>query len=746
MDIFDLVATLSLDSSEYEEGLQGAESSASSVGSKILGGLGKVGAGVGAGVGAMVGAVGAGVTALSGALVDGVTDLASYGDNIDKNSQKLGISAEAYQEWDAVMQHSGASIDGLKMGIKKINEDLSTAPSKIEDYYEELYNLKDAFNEGTISQEEYSDSSSKLGDALYDSLGGIGELAKTAGLSIDTIEQMAQDSDFALETVITALQDMPEGAQRASLANEVLGRSAMELGALFNTSAEDTQAMRDRVHELGGVLSDEAVKASASFQDQLQDMQTAQQSLSRNMLSDFLPSITTVMGGLTDMFSGDYASGAEKISEGIDTAITNVTEKLPEFMDMGAEIILNLADSIASNAPQILKAGISVIKELAIGLTESLPDLIDTASEIITTVLDSLSETLPELLPKLLSAVIELVSRLLDHLPEILSSLLGLVEALADSLLTEGLPMLLSALPDIIVGVVNFIVSAIPQILQAVISIVLAIVKALPTIITSLISAIPEIITGVISAILENLPLFIDAGIQLFVGLIGALPEIIIAIVGAIPQIIEGLVEGFAKSAPQMAESGKKLLESLGNGLKNIGSTIKNAVSTIWNAIKNNLTEKINKMKEIGKNILQGLIDGIKSKISAVTDVVGNVASKISDGFKDFFGIASPSKLFKEYGKFIDEGFAIGVEDNSDAVENAMDNTFDFSEPIVGVTNQSNNGTMGTDREKSRIIELLEMLVDKDPVEIGANSEGIFNLVRKKSTEYYKSNNRSAFA
>ena len=312
MDIFDLVAKLTLDTTPYEDGLKGAESDATSIGGKIGGVLGKIGGGVGLAVGAVT----TGVTALSGALVDGVTDLASYGDNIDKMSQKMGISAEAYQEWDAVMQHSGTSMETLKASMK-------TMANAVE-------NNNEAFAQLGITEEQ--------------------------------LATMSQEDIFS--AVITGLQNMEEGTERTYIAGQLLGRGATELGALLNTSAEETQAMKDRVHELGGVLSDEAVKASASFQDQLQDMQTAQQSLSRNMLSDFLPSITTVMGGLTDMFSGDYASGAEKISEGIDTAITNVTEKLPEFMDMGAEIILNLADSIASNAPKILESGISVIKEL----------------------------------------------------------------------------------------------------------------------------------------------------------------------------------------------------------------------------------------------------------------------------------------------------------------------------------------------------------------------------------------------
>lgn len=694
MDIFDLVAKLTLDTTPYEDGLKGAESDATSIGGKIGGVLGKIGGGVGLAVGAVT----TGVTALSGALVDGVTDLASYGDNIDKMSQKMGISAEAYQEWDAVMQHSGTSMETLKASMK-------TMANAVE-------NNNEAFARLGITEEQ--------------------------------LATMSQEDIFS--SVITGLQNMEEGTERTYIAGQLLGRGATELGALLNTSAEETQAMKDRVHELGGVLSDEAVKASASFQDQLQDMQTAQQSLSRNMLSDFLPSITTVMGGLTDMFSGDYASGAEKISEGIDTAITNVTEKLPEFMDMGAKIILNLADSIVSNAPKILKAGISVIKELAIGFTEALPDLIDTASEIITTVLDSLTEALPELLPKLLDGVIQLVSRLLDHLPEILSSLLDLVKALVDSLLTDGLPMLLQALPDIIVGVVNFIVDAIPQILNAVISIVLAIVQNLPTIITSLISALPTIITSVISAILENLPLFIDAGIQLFVGLIGALPEIIEALIEAIPLIITGLVDAFKQNEPKMKESGKKLLESLGNGLKNLGSTIKDAVKKIWDALKNNFKSVIDNAKKWGTDLIMNFVNGIKSKISAVTDAVKNVAGKV----KDFLGFSEPDEgplsNFHTYAPDMMKLFAEGVKENTDIVTDQIAKSFDFEQPIVDVTNTDTSATMNRDTNMETVIDLLQQLVEKDPVELGANAEGIFNLVRKKSTEYYKTTSRSAFA
>ena len=690
MDIFDLVATLSLDSKPYEDGLQGAESNAQSVGGKIGNVLGKVGLGAGA----VIGAVTTGVTALSGAVVSGVNDLAEYGDNIDKMSQKMGISAEAYQEWDAVMQHSGTSMETLKASMK-------TMANAVE-------NNNEAFAQLGITEEQ--------------------------------LATMSQEDIFS--SVITGLQNMEEGTERTYIAGQLLGRGATELGALLNTSAEETQAMKDRVHELGGVLSDEAVKASASFQDQLQDMQTAQQSLSRNMLSDFLPSITTVMGGLTDLFAGDYESGAEQISNGIDNIITTVTEKLPQFMNVGAEIIMNLGNSIITNAPKILKAGISVMKELAIGLTKALPSLVDSASDIITTVIDTLTKTLPNLLPKVLDAVLTLITKLFDHLPEILSSLLNLVKVLAYSLLEDGLPMLISKLPDIIMGIVNFILGAIPDIINAVISIVLELVREFPNIMKTIVKALPQIITGVITALLSAIPQLVSAGIQLFISLITALPQIVIEIVKAVPEIIKGIVQGFKDNAPQIKQAGKDLLTSLANGLGNVGSTIANAVRNIWNALKQKFTEMSYNATKWGVDLILNFVNGIKSKVQAVVDTVKNVAGKV----KDFLGFSEPKdgplSNFHTYAPDMMKLFAEGVKDNTDLVTDQIAKSFDFGEQIVSVTNEPKNATMNAggafSGDTARIIDLLTQLVDKEAVKISPDFDGIFDIVKEREKVFRK--------
>lgn len=366
MDLLSLVAKLTLDTSEYDNGLDDSEKSASTFGAKLkstLGTAGKVGS-------IALGAVTAAGSAVVGTFINGTKSVAEYGDNIDKMSQKLGISREAYQEWDAVLQHSGTSIDSMSRGMQTLQRN--------------AVNSADKFEKLGISQEQ--------------------------------LASMSTEDLFS--ATITGLQNMGEGAERTALASELLGGSAKELGALLNTSAEDTQAMRDRVNELGGVMSDDAVKAAAAYQDSLQDMQTAMQGLGRNVISDFLPSVTKVMDGIASLFIGD-ASGAELITEGISDMINKIMDAIPKMIDTGMEIMESLLDVIIDNLPEVIEAGTEILMKLIIGIINALPELIEKAPEIVKALVSAIIESAPELLQASLELILTIGRGIVNNLPKI---------------------------------------------------------------------------------------------------------------------------------------------------------------------------------------------------------------------------------------------------------------------------------------------------------------------------------------
>ena len=414
MDLFSLVARLTLDRSDYEKGIGEAEGEAQTFASKLRNGLGtaaKVGT-------AAVAAISTATVAMGSALVSNAGQVAAYGDNIDKMSQKLGLSAEAYQEWDAIMQHSGTSIESMTAGMKTL---VNAAASGAEEF-------------------------------------------QAIGLSQEQVASMSQEDLFA--ATITGLQNMEDESQRTVLATKLLGRSAMELGPLLNTSAADTEAMRKRVHDLGGVMSKEAVKAAAAYQDSLQDMTTAYDGLKRNLVSKFLPGITTVMDGLADVFSGE--DGVGKIGEGIDSIVTKITDELPRIMDTGSRIVLALSQAIVKNLPKLIETASDTLMMFAQGIIEQLPALVEAGLQILVSLAQAIADNLPTLIPTIVDVVLKIVDILTQPstLSNLIDAALQIMIALARGLI-KAVPTLIEKAPAIIMNLVWALIENAPKLLEA---------------------------------------------------------------------------------------------------------------------------------------------------------------------------------------------------------------------------------------------------------------------------------------
>ena len=80
------------------------------------------------------------------------------------------------------------------------------------------------------------------------------------------------------------------------------------------------------------------------------------------------------------------------------------------------------------------------------------------------------------------------------------------------------------------------------------------------------------------------------------------------------------------------------------------------------------------KFKNIGSDILMGLWNGIKSKAMALFDFVKGIGKGIATAFKTVLGIASPSKVFMDYGVNITEGAHNGIKKGQDRVIGASKN------------------------------------------------------------------------
>lgn len=314
-------------------------------------------------------AAGAAVVAASVAgIVKAASEVAEYGDEIDKTSQKIGFSTTAYQKWDYVMTLAGTDMASSVVGMKTLTNQID-----------------DALNG--------SDKAAANFQAL--------------GLSIDDLGSMSREEAFA--AVVAGLQGMEDGTTRAAIANDLFGKSGQNLTPLFNMTNEQTMALMENYEAMGAVMSEDLVADCASFEDALTTMKAALRGIGFGIIGNVLPYLTMLMDGITyladnvdlspiiEQFSGLGSSIAEiienadwdKIAKNIQTVVNGIGLFIGTFKKGFFPIMVNVRSEIAyvcSVLSPLSEAigdvtfqfdGMDVVMAIAGGLVESLKIGID---------------------------------------------------------------------------------------------------------------------------------------------------------------------------------------------------------------------------------------------------------------------------------------------------------------------------------------------------------------------------------
>ena len=536
------------------------------------------------------------------AFIDSANDVAEWGNTVDKESQKMNMSAAGYQEWDFILEHAGASIEGMKTSMKKL----------------------------TVAAEEGNDAFAAL------------------GISQEQLATMSPEETW--NATIAALQGVADEGERTALANQLLGKGAVELAPLFNMTAEETAALKEQVYELGGVMSDEAVKAAAEYEDEMQNMQVALTGVKNNMMSKFLPGMSSVMKGLSMVFSGQ--GGIEEIKSGLEDIVGNIAELTPQFLEIAQVIVLGVLD----------------------GFAPMLPTLVSSVFSFLGQALNTVVGLIPQLLPVITTGVEGILSAVFECLPMIITSLITLVEDIANWLASgDNTKVFVDSVIEVVTVVATSLADALPILLPAIVTIIGGLATALMT---------PENVDTILTAVLY---------------IVGA---VVVALVAALPSIGKVIVDYAMNIYNNIIYWGGKItgwLTPFINGIKttftNWTTNLKNAFTTAWTTIQSKVTGIINNITgfctnvyntlaklpeqviQIGKDLVTGLWNGISDKASWVTEKIKGFGTQITNAIKKQLGVASPSKVFAEIGGFMAEGLGVGWEDQIGDVEADMANS-----------------------------------------------------------------------
>ena len=239
--------------------------------------------------------------------------------------------------------------------------------------------------------------------------------------------------------------------------------------------------------------------------------------------------------------------------------------------------------------------------------------------------------------------------------------------------------------PEVITNFCNGIVTALPNLIaqggQILNNLMLAITANLPAIIQGGIAIISSLISGIAqqlptliptavnmiltlaTSLLSNIDQIIDAGIDLLVGLAQGLVNALPQLINKAPTIIGQLASAIIRNLPKILQAGIKILGMLATGLIQAVPQLISKIPSIISQIKNAFTSI--DWGTVGSNIIKGIASGLKSAGGAIVEAAKNAAKSALNAAKDFLGIHSPSRVFRDQvGKMMALGMGIGFDKN----------------------------------------------------------------------------------
>lgn len=601
MNLLDLYAKITMDTSGYEKSLDDASSKASDFASKLKSGLAtaaKVGA-------AALTAAATGVAALTKASID------------------------QYAEYEQLV----GGVDTL----------FKSASDKVKQYADKAYET------AGMSANEYMNTVTSFSASLLQSLEGDTEAAaQKADQAITDMADNANKMGTSMEMIQNAYQGFAK-QNYTMLDNLKLGYGGTkeEMQRLLK-DAEKLSGVKydlssyadivDAIHVVQtemGITGTTAREASTTIQGSVASMKGAWQNLVTAIAADgwdigvyvdnfvssvkvvgqnVIPRVQQILSGIGELITAI----APMIAQELPTLISTV---LPAMVSAGAQLLAGLVTGLITALPDLVAAVPQIVSALASAIAANLPAIMAAGQQLLTMFGSGIQSGVPQLVAQLPVVINGFLGFITERLPTVLDKGVEMLTELANGIIS-GIPQLLEQLPLIIESFVTFITDNLPVILDAGVKLLFNLANGIIAGIPDMVSQLPKIIKSITTTLSDNFPKIIRAGFDLLIkladGVLSAIPDL----VSVLPQVVAAILSGFSSAVSGVFEIGKNIVMGLWDGIKSMGS---------W------IAEKIG-------DFLGGIVDGAKDLLGihspsrVFADIGKNMALGLGDGWEDSFG------------------------------------------------------------------------------------------------------------
>lgn len=359
MDLFDLVAKITLDSSGYERGLRDAEGKTSGFGDRLKSGFATVGKLAG-------GAAIAGIAAVGTAAIKvGKQSLEAYADF----EQLVGGVETLFKGSAGLVEQYAAN--AYKTAGLSANQYMETVTSFSASLLQSLGgDTEKAAKIGDMAITDMSDNANKMGSSMESIQMAYQGFAKQNYTMLDNLklgyggtktemERLLKDATAisGVKYDISSLSDVYEAIHVIQGELEITGTTAKEASTTISGSVDSMKSAWQNL--LTGIADD-----NADFETLVSNFVDSVVTVGSNII----PRVKTIMGGLSKLIS----EAANKL---VPLVVNTIVENLPQIIESGVNLVVSLISGLIAAIPQLVRSIPDIIRAIINGFVSAWPQL-----------------------------------------------------------------------------------------------------------------------------------------------------------------------------------------------------------------------------------------------------------------------------------------------------------------------------------------------------------------------------------
>ena len=336
------------------------------------------------------------------------------------NALKSGLAVAAKAAAAATVAAAGAVIALTKSAIENYGEYeqlvggvetlFKDSAGTVEEY------AKNAYQTAGLSANEYMETVTSFSASLLQSMGNDTEAAaKKADLAITDMSDNANKMGTDMQSIQNAYQGFAKqnytmldnlklgyGGTKEEMQRLIDDANALNAaqGNYTNYSIESYADIVDAIHTVQtemGITGTTALEASTTVEGSINSMKAAYQNFVTGLGDQ-----NADIGALTEELIQSAGNVAKNVLPVIESVVKNIaetvkeqgpdmitrfvayaTEKLPEVLKLGIQLIVSLVKGLAQNLPELLRGTLALVDTIISAFLDSLPDIIEVGKDIV---------------------------------------------------------------------------------------------------------------------------------------------------------------------------------------------------------------------------------------------------------------------------------------------------------------------------------------------------------------------------